>query len=40
MRKEEEEEEEGGGGGEEDKKGMFLSWNQVYFGFLRFWFGD
>ena len=43
VRKEEEgeeEEEEEGGEEEEDQKGMFLSWNQVYFGFLRFWFGD
>ena len=39
VRKEEEkeeEEEEEGEGEEEDKKGMFLSWNQVYFGFLGF----
>ena len=36
----EEEEEEGGGEEEEDQKGMFLSWNQVYFGFLGFWYGD
>ena len=46
VRKEEEEEgeegeeEEEGEGEEEDQRGMFLSWNHVYFGFLRFWFGD
>ena len=34
------EEEEGGEGEKEDQKGMFLSWNHVYFGFLRFWYGD
>ena len=38
-RKEEEEEEEGGEE-EEDQKGMFSSWDQVYFDFLRFWFGE
>ena len=37
---EEEEEEEEGEELEEDQKGMFLSWNQVYFGFLGFWYGD
>ena len=42
VRKEEEggEEEKEGGEEKEDKKGMFLSWNQVYFGFLGFWYGD
>ena len=34
------EEEEEGEELEEDQKGMFLSWNQVYFGFLGFWYGD
>ena len=37
---EEEKEEEERGEEEEDQKGMFLSWNQVYFGFLGFWYGD
>ena len=34
------EEEEEGEGEEGDQKGMFLSWNQVYFDFLRFWVGE
>ena len=33
-------EEEEGGEEEEDQKGMFSSWDQVYFGFLGFWFGE
>ena len=37
---EEEEEEEEGEEEEEDQKGMFLPWNQVYFRFLGFWYGD
>ena len=40
KKEEEEGEEEEGEGEEEDQKCMFLSWNHVYFGFLRFWFGD
>ena len=39
-RKEEEEEEEEEEEVGEDQKGMFLSWNYVYFGFLGFWYGD
>ena len=35
-----EEEEEEGRGEEEDKKGMFSTWDQVYFDFLRLWFGE
>ena len=40
RRNEEEEEEEEEGEEGEDQKGMVSSWNQVYFGFLGFWFGD
>ena len=35
-----EEEEEEGRGEEEDQKGMFSTWGQVYFDFLRLWFGE
>ena len=34
------EEEEEGEGEEEDQKGMFSTWNQVYFGIPRFSFGE
>ena len=34
------EEEEEGGEEEEDQKGMLSTWDQVYFDFLRLWFGE
>ena len=40
RRKGREEEEEEGRGEEEDQKGMFSTWDQVYFDFLRLWFGE
>ena len=40
RKQEEEEEEEEEEGEEEDQKGMFLTWDQVYFDFLRLWFGE
>ena len=35
-----EEEEEEGRREEEDQKGMFSTWDQVYFDFQRLWFGE